>query len=46
VRIKALIIIIIAVNFNGYNSVVWNADSQAYGVYFIKMAADEYIKHS
>jgi len=27
----------------GYHSVVWNADSQANGVYFIKMAADEYI---
>jgi len=27
----------------GYYSVVWNADAQASGVYFVKMMAGEYI---
>ena len=27
----------------GYHSVVWNADAQASGVYFVKMMAGEYI---
>jgi len=28
----------------GYHSVVWNADSQASGMYFVKMIAGEYVK--
>ena len=27
----------------GYHSVVWNADSQASGVYFVKLVAGEYV---
>ncbi|SVE55453.1 uncharacterized protein METZ01_LOCUS508307, partial [marine metagenome] len=28
----------------GYHSVVWNADSQSSGMYFVKMLASEYLK--
>jgi hypothetical protein len=28
----------------GYHSVVWNADSHASGVYFVKMIAGDYVK--
>ena len=34
------------INYNmdaGYHSVVWNADSQASGVYFVKMLAGDYV---
>ena len=27
----------------GYHSIIWDANSQASGVYFVKMIADEYI---
>ena len=27
----------------GYHSVVWNADAQASGVYFVKMVAGEFV---
>ena len=46
-RIKALIIIKIAVNFNGYYSVVWNGRDDngrmsATGEYFVRMTATGY----
>ena len=28
----------------GYHSVIWNADSNSSGVYFIKMVSGEYVK--
>ena len=27
----------------GYHSVIWNADSQASGMYFVKLVAGEYV---